>query len=127
MDSLGAVELRTGIAALVGQDVPATLAFDYPTAMALAGFVQARREALSKPRAAGKPPAGALEADDEEVVLTSLSGLVWEVIGHDVDDDQPLMEVTPYLSCMEVTPYLSCMEVTPYLSLYGGNTISLFV
>ncbi|KAK9829172.1 hypothetical protein WJX72_004291 [[Myrmecia] bisecta] len=39
LDSLGAVELRNALATKFSVDVPATVAFDYPTLKALAGFV----------------------------------------------------------------------------------------
>ena len=40
LDSLGAVELRNAVAAKFGIALPATVAFDFPTAAALAGFVR---------------------------------------------------------------------------------------
>ena len=40
LDSLGAVELRNAIAARFGVALPATVAFDFPTASALAGYVR---------------------------------------------------------------------------------------
>ncbi len=40
LDSLGAVELRNAIAAKFGVALPATVAFDFPTASALAGYVR---------------------------------------------------------------------------------------
>ena len=39
MDSLGAVELRNAISARFAINLPATVAFDYPTTAALARFV----------------------------------------------------------------------------------------
>ena len=42
LDSLGGVELRNSIAATFAIDVPPTLAFDYPTATALAEYVFSR-------------------------------------------------------------------------------------
>ena len=41
LDSLGAVELRNAVASNSGINVPATLAFDYPTPTALSEFVAA--------------------------------------------------------------------------------------
>lgn len=40
MDSLGAVELRNALATKFAISMPATVAFDFPTPEALAGFVQ---------------------------------------------------------------------------------------
>lgn len=39
LDSLGAVDLRNAVSAKFGIDLPATAAFDYPTASALAGHI----------------------------------------------------------------------------------------
>ena len=39
MDSLGAVELRNGVAAKFGIPLPSTVAFDYPTPKALALYI----------------------------------------------------------------------------------------
>ena len=46
LDSLGAVELRSVIGARFNLQLPATLAFDYPTATALAGFVASSISAI---------------------------------------------------------------------------------
>lgn len=47
LDSLGAVELRNAIASEFGIEVTATLAFDYPTVNAVAGFILAALNASS--------------------------------------------------------------------------------
>ena len=39
LDSLGAVELRNGLATLFAVELPATVTFDYPTAAALGTFI----------------------------------------------------------------------------------------
>ena len=42
LDSLGAVELRNAISAVFSVDVPATVAFDYPTVAALASHISSK-------------------------------------------------------------------------------------
>ncbi len=44
MDSLGAVELRNAISSHFCMEVPATLAFDYPTEAALISFIVSKLE-----------------------------------------------------------------------------------
>lgn len=39
LDSLGAVELRNGLAMLFGVELPATVTFDHPTAAALGIYI----------------------------------------------------------------------------------------
>ena len=39
LDSLGAVELRNALASLFAVDLPATVTFDHPTAVALGTFI----------------------------------------------------------------------------------------
>ena len=51
LDSLGAMELRNAVSAGFGVDSPATLAFDYPTAAALAGFIAEHTPAAAAPPA----------------------------------------------------------------------------
>lgn len=40
--SAGSVELKNAVGSLFGLELPATLAFDYPTVEALAGYIAAR-------------------------------------------------------------------------------------
>ena len=54
LDSLGAVELRSSLATAFGLDLPATLAYDYPTPDALADFIYQQLGPI-QPAASGRP------------------------------------------------------------------------
>ena len=47
LDSLGAIDLRNAVSINFGVDLPATVAFDYPTVAMLAGFVSERLQPTS--------------------------------------------------------------------------------
>ncbi|MFJ9953140.1 type I polyketide synthase [Kitasatospora sp. NPDC091207] len=73
VDSLAAVELRNRLNAATGQRLPATLVFDYPTAVSLTDFLATRllggagdsgAEETARPR-----PAGAADADDRIAIV----------------------------------------------------------
>lgn len=49
LESLAAVELRNAVAAQFGVQLPATVAFDYPTLSALADFVSERLPMTTAP------------------------------------------------------------------------------
>ncbi|GFJ85360.1 hypothetical protein Phou_095400 [Phytohabitans houttuyneae] len=67
-DSLTAVDLRDQLAAATGLSLPATLAFDYPTPEALAGYV--RDELLGgETRPEDTPPVAVSTADDPIVIV----------------------------------------------------------
>lgn len=51
LDSLGAVELRNGIAAKFGISLPSTVAFDYPTPKALALYISKQVHPAADPAA----------------------------------------------------------------------------
>ena len=61
LDSLGAVELRNAITARFAVDVPATLAFDYPTQAAILGFVVGQLGAHHAADVRSTPPLAALQ------------------------------------------------------------------
>ncbi|PHQ53338.1 hypothetical protein BLA24_02545 [Streptomyces cinnamoneus] len=71
-DSLTAVELRNRLHAATGVRLPATLVFDHPTPVALAGFLT-ERVLGSAPRALAPVAAGSGAADGEPVAVVAMS------------------------------------------------------
>ncbi|NGO73282.1 type I polyketide synthase, partial [Streptomyces boncukensis] len=70
-DSLTAVELRNRLSAASGLRLPATLAFDYPTPDALAGYLST--QLAGQPRPAGGQAAAATAATDEPVAIVAMT------------------------------------------------------
>ena len=64
LDSLGAVELKNAISSCFSLEVPATLAFDYPTESALFDFIVSKLQSLhQKPKAHYAPKLGREQKD----------------------------------------------------------------
>ncbi len=61
--SIGAVQLRNQIAERFGVELPATAALDFPTVLALAGFVAQSVAPASAATGSGVVPFGGLELD----------------------------------------------------------------
>jgi polyene macrolide polyketide synthase/pimaricinolide synthase PimS1 len=67
LDSLGAVELRNRLSRVLGQRIPATLVFDYPTVAEVAQFLRSRLRDVAPPR-----PAIDVELDSLERLLATI-------------------------------------------------------
>lgn len=109
LDSLAAVDLRNAVAAAFAVELPATAAFDYPTAAALAAcVVEETQGGTPQPTAgclaggdergggAGDAPAGGAAAAAAAVqeVLAGVREAVEAAVGASVPDDGALMEVS---------------------------------
>ncbi|HEY4002317.1 MAG TPA: beta-ketoacyl synthase N-terminal-like domain-containing protein, partial [Candidatus Xenobia bacterium] len=70
LDSLMAVELRNGLAAVVGRSLPATLAYDYPTVEAMADYLLGQL-ALAKPTAP-RAIAAQVRTDHEPIAVIGI-------------------------------------------------------
>lgn len=77
LDSIGSVELRNAASALLGKELPATLAFDYPSVKAIAGYIVSQLQALSGGAADASSPrvASAKAADAVKQVWYIVSSL----------------------------------------------------
>lgn len=87
LDSLASLALKNNISKMLGKEVPATLAFDYPTIQALAAFVT---EQLANTR--GVPTAVVESPPAMQSIRHTLHTMLERVLGVAVLDDQPLME-----------------------------------
>ncbi|WP_405620118.1 type I polyketide synthase [Streptomyces sp. NBC_00076] len=73
-DSLTAVEVRNRLATATGLKLPTTLVFDYPTSVALAGYLRAELVGERDTSAAGGAvPVVAGSVDDDPIAIVSMS------------------------------------------------------
>ncbi|HEY7143181.1 MAG TPA: beta-ketoacyl reductase, partial [Streptosporangiaceae bacterium] len=69
-DSLTAVELRNRLAAATGLTLPATLVFDYPTARALADFIDTQLSGVTTP---AHVEVAHVSGDDDPIVIVGMA------------------------------------------------------
>lgn len=67
LDSIGSVELRNAASALLGKELPATLAFDYPSVRAITGYIVSQMQS-SEGQVADRGNADATIAAAEDTV-----------------------------------------------------------
>ncbi|QES45033.1 beta-ketoacyl synthase [Streptomyces venezuelae] len=75
-DSMAAAELSERLGTVTGLPLPATLTFDHPTPLAVAGYLRARLtgaggEDLARP--AGRPAPGPSGTDDDPIAIVAMS------------------------------------------------------
>ena len=114
LDSLGAVELRNSLAKSAGMELPGTLVFDYPSAGALAGFLETQMASLAdvededddssevEPRAprrsrrmqkrSTRPGAGLAVSGQATAIRSQVLDIVSAVLGVTVGSEEPLMD-----------------------------------
>ncbi|PSC74792.1 Polyketide synthase [Micractinium conductrix] len=98
LDSLGVVQLRNAITERFGVEVPPTVALDFPTILALAGFV-AQKLAVApemapvdiRQLAAGVATSDSLSSVDERDIVEHLASEVRDLLGLEIGLDEPLM------------------------------------
>ena len=77
LDSIGSVELRNAASALCGKELPATLAFDYPSIRAIAGFITSQLQSSDgQTTDDGHTDAGIAEAEENIKKACSLPSLL---------------------------------------------------
>ena len=67
LDSIGSVKFRNAASALLGRELPATLAFDYPSVKAMAGFITSQLQPSSK-QTSKTEPKGMVSAEAADAV-----------------------------------------------------------
>jgi Phosphopantetheine attachment site len=87
LDSLASLELRARLSHTFGQDMPATLAFDYPTVEAMANFIKQHGVANDQNSTSIQTTFSPLVD-----VRDSLRTIIMQVMGVAVSDEEPLME-----------------------------------
>ena len=81
LDSIGSVELRNAASALLGKELPATLAFDYPSVKAIAGYIVSQLQASSGGAADGSNArVASAEAADAVKQVWSHCFILWQSV-----------------------------------------------
>ena len=98
LDSLGALELRNALHQETGISLPATFAFDHPTIASMASFLAANDRASSapfqpQPMESERTEHRAHSSVQAQDLRPLLQTMIKDILGADVDANQPLMEV----------------------------------
>jgi acyl carrier protein len=96
LDSLGAIEFQSAIAARFGTSMPATLVVDFPTIRSLLPAVVSRAQTLQPTRVQGTAAWQHQHADTggrAAEVLQETLAMIADVLGGSIQADTPFMEV----------------------------------
>ncbi len=85
IDSLGAVELKNLLESKFAITLPATLSFDYPTALAMANFIATQ---LESSRSLEGPKSLESNEEDMTIVQKVLMDIVKSILGINISVDQ---------------------------------------
>ena len=91
LDSVGSVELRNSISQLLGTELPATVAFDYPTISGMAKYIAERKFGSVKQEDSHDSTLDDAQEDNAPDILKSLTAIVEGVLDSTLDINEPLM------------------------------------
>lgn len=92
LDSLGSTELRNAISTKFSVDLPATVAFDYPSPAALAQHVNTLLLRAAASTGSGSTAVVSIPLQTAAQVEQRVTSIVRGIIGRDIGADDPLMQ-----------------------------------